>query len=97
MSEASLNERLVRLETEMKEVRSTVQAIHDISTNIALMNQSLLTLTNNFCELKADVEEVKEKPSRDATLIKTVIITAILTTVASSFTTLILTRIITHI
>lgn len=88
------NERLARLETEMKEakielkeVKDTVTAIHNININIAVMNQNLSTLTDNFVDLKTDVEDIKQTPNKEFTMVKTVIVTAILSTSASALVT----------
>lgn len=83
MSHATVEERLTRLETEMKEIKPLAKLLNELNTQLQLMNQSMTLINNNQEEMKSDIEELKEKPSKQMAQYKLIILTAGLTTAAN--------------
>lgn len=96
----STDKRFDELKADIADVKQKTDAIHDLSTNVALMAQGLTTMKDDIKEIKttgvetsAKVRELENRPANDAEkLLKSIKLTAV-----TAITSLVVTGIVAAI
>jgi archaellum component FlaC len=96
MEDNKISERLGILETkvenmenEIKDLKSLISEIHEMSLNIVLMTEQIKCMNGDISGLKDDVQKIQEAPAGKWDLIVKTIITGIVSAVVAYIITMI--------
>lgn len=78
-----LETKVENMESEIRDLKTLINEIHEMSLNIVLMTEQIKNINNDVKDLKADVSEMQEQPASKWELIVKTVITGIVSAIVA--------------